>query len=403
MSATPHPPNKQPTSDGWLRLIFYGLCMGVADIIPGISGGTIAFIMGFYEDLINSIKSLNRYSLGKFFRGQFGEFFNLINWKFLIGLVAGIVIAITSLAHFVTYLLNNEYYRPLLYAFFFGLIIAATILCSLQLKSWKMIHFFVFLLTSAAAFLLSTATLSLFSTENLFDVHLENVKSNRALHNYDASTQMLQAVPASTVSTMLSKAIIKPNTLVYNYELESYGTVQSMIHAIPSKSFDVWIILCGAIAISAMILPGISGSYLLNILGMYTIAVGALADFAKNLLLGQFDMNAFTILANMLIGIILGALLFTHLLSWILYKYHDLAIAALSGFMVGTLKSVWPFWNFHYILVPLNPEKGAQLVITEPILPNLLSQNTWMAFALVLCGFSLVFILHIVSVRKQKA
>ena len=146
----------------------------------------------------------------------------------------------------------------------------------------------------------------------------------------------------------------------------------------------------------AMILPGISGSYLLTILGMYTPVVGALADFAKSLMQGQFDMNAFAILANMLMGIVLGALLFTRFLSWTLNKYHDLAISALSGFMLGSLRSVWPFWNVHYVVI----EKGPQLVATNPILPSFSSLDTWIAIALALCGFASVFVLHIVAKNK---
>lgn len=304
----------------WLRLFFCGVCMGIADIIPGISGGTIAFIMGFYEELIFSIKSLNRTAFKKLIQGHLCEFFRLISWKFLIGLTAGIVIAMVCLAHVVSHILDHEQYRLLLYATFFGLIIAASILCGLQLKHWSLQTVLVFITTATIAFFLTGSTLFKITAYNLHDLN--------------------------------------------------------------NKTFDLWIIFCGAVAISAMLLPGISGSYLLTILGMYATAVHALADFSASLAQGQFDNTAFKILLNLLIGILLGALLFSRFISWILDKYHDLAIAGLTGFMIGALRSVWPFW--------------------DPVLPSITSVEPWIALILACCGAASVFILHFISNHNQE-
>lgn len=386
----------------WLRLICCGLCMGTADIIPGISGGTIAFIMGFYEDLLNSIKSFNGLAIRKLFSGHFRVFFSMISWKFLVGLVAGIVIAMASLAHFVTYVLNHEQYRVLLYASFFGLIIAASILCGLQIARWKAGHLFAFLAAALMAFFLTGAIPSPASTEDSFDVKLENHAFDKSLRNYNPATQMLQKVPGSVVSAMLAKGAIKPSTQVYSYRDKILGPAENFIQSASAKMFDGWIILCGAIAICAMILPGISGSYLLTVLGMYAVVVGALADFVKGLAHGHFDAAPFMILVNMLIGILLGALLFTRCVSWVLKRYHDLAIAALTGFMVGALRSVWPFWNYQYALLPLNLEKGPQLEITDPLMPSLVNGETWMAITLAICGAGAVFALHVIAQMKTK-
>lgn len=390
------------TAKDWLRLICCGLCMGTADIIPGISGGTIAFIMGFYEDLLNSIKSFNALAFSKLIHGRFREFFNMISWKFLIGLVSGIAIAMVCLAHIVIYILNHEQYRVLLYAAFFGLIIAAAILCGLQLKSWTAGHLFIFLMTAVIAFFLTGSSLSQAPSDDLFDVKLENIRLDKPLRNYDPTTKMLQAIPRSTLSAMLAKGTVKPSTFVYSHRDGSSRTAEDLIQASGTEHFDWWIILCGAIAMSAMILPGISGSYLLTVLGMYATVVGALADFAGGLAHGQFDTGPFMILTNMFIGIVLGAMLSTRIVSWILNKYHNLAIAALTGFMIGALRSVWPFWNYQYALLPLNLEKGPQLEVIDPILPSLASQETWAAISLALCGAGVIFALHYAAQTKTK-
>jgi putative membrane protein len=388
------------TIKDWLRIIACGLCMGTADIIPGISGGTIAFIMGFYEELLNSIKSVNGAALSYLCRGQFRLFFHLVNWKFLLGLVTGIVIAMASLAHFVTYVLNHEELRPLLYAMFLGLILAAAVLCGLQLKKWSLYHLGVFLGTAAIAFFLTGATLPQGTSEELFDVMLENRSFDKPLRNYDSP--WLKDLPNATVSAMLAKGTLQPSTPIYSHQLKVIGSAENFIKPIPSKTFDSWIILCGAIAISAMILPGISGSYLLTVLGMYAIVIGALADFAGGLTHGIFDFASFMILVNMLIGIVLGAVVFSRFVSWILSSYHDMAIAALTGFMIGALQSVWPFWSYQYALMPLHLEKGPQLEVIAPIMPDWAALDTWVAAGLMIGGAALVFGLHIVAQKRTK-
>ncbi|WP_052354565.1 DUF368 domain-containing protein [Neochlamydia sp. S13] len=400
------PSHKLPlaAARGWLCLICLGLCMGTADIIPGISGGTIAFIMGFYEDFLYSLKTLNRSAFKTLLKGHFRKFFNLIAWKFLLGLLIGIILAMLCLAHLVSYLLNHETYRSLLYATFFGLIIAATLLCMGQVKHWTLLSIFLFASSASLAFFLtqSSSMISSSNADDLYDIKIDNIVSDKPLRNYDFSTHTLKAVPASMLSAMLAKEAIPPTTLAYSYKLANWGPVEFFLPNSKSKSLDPWIIFCGALAVCAMILPGISGSYLLSILGMYTIAVGALADFSSSLKNGHFDHPSFLILANLLLGIFLGALFFSRFISWILDKHHDLAIASLTGFMIGAIKAVWPFWSYQYALLPLHLEKGAQLETLEPILPSWTSYETWLALGLTVCGALLVFGLHIAAKSLQK-
>ena len=377
----------------WVRLICCGLCMGTADIIPGISGGTIAFIMGFYEELLNSIKSFNLHALKQLSKGHFREFFKLISWKFLLGLISGIVVAMVCLAHLVTYILNHENYRIFLYASFFGLIVAAAFLCSQQLKSWKWSYIIIFVLSASMAYIFSGKSFVLDTKEDLFNVKVEFKGTEKPLNNYDADSQMLLKLPKSTVSAMLAKGVIHNHTYVYSFADQRYGKVNDFIKTAYLKKLDGWIIFCGAIAICAMILPGISGSYLLSILGVYATVVGALADFAGGLTHAHLDIPALMILTNMLIGIFLGAIFFTRFVSWVLNKYHDIAIIALTGFMIGALKSVWPFWTYQYTLLPLNLSKGPQLEVTEPYLPSL-DPQTFLAISLALAGALIVITLN---------
>lgn len=387
----------------WLRLILSGICMGIADIIPGISGGTIAFIMGFYEDLLNSIKTFNGENFIFLLRGRFREFFQNVAWKFILGLVCGIIIAMVCLAQLIGSILNHEMYRTLLYSAFFGLILAAAFLCGIQLKKWLLSHLIIFCLGGILAFLLTSFSFDLSSNQDLYDVKFDYPISQKSTKNYNAAANKLIDVPKATLSAMLAKGVIHASTHVYSHSSKSYGAASDFVKPIHAKKLDIWIISCGAIAICAMILPGISGSYLLTILGMYSTVIGALADFTTNLARGNFESNSFFILINMLFGIILGALFFTRFISWILNKYHDLAIALLTGFMVGALGSVWPFWSYQYTLLPLKLEKGPQLEVFHPLMPSWMDSTTWLSIALALAGASLVFGLHIIAKRTAKA
>ncbi len=299
--------------------------MGCADIVPGISGGTVAFIMGIYSNLIESIKSVNVYTLCT---GRFKDFFTRIAWKYLLALLSGIAFSLATLAHFIDYVLGHETYRILLYSGFLGLILASALFCAKLVKQWRFPHLMSLFVGALAAYLLTGSTVG------------ASEASYRATHG-----------------------------------------------------LDPWIILCGAIAVSAMLLPGISGSYLLTILGTYSVVIGALADFVRN-----FDLSAFYILASMLIGIVIGALLFSHVVSWLLKHFHDMTIALLTGFMIGALKSVWPFWTYGYVFL----EKGPQLIVLEPILPDAASLLFCAALAFALLGFAAVFALeHMAMARKR--
>ncbi len=245
------------TLKDYFLLFAKGLAMGGADVVPGVSGGTIAFISGIYEELINSIKAVNVSSIKILLKGEFKEFWQQINGNFLIVLFSGIIISLASLAKLMTYLME---YKPIqLWSFFLGLILISSIVVLRQIKKWS------------------------------FGVVIAGIIG-----------------------------------VVVSYYLTSMAPAQT------SDSY-LMIFLSGAIAICAMILPGISGAFILLILGKYQLVVGAL---------GNLD---FGIILVFMAGALCGILIFVRLISWLLYKYHNYAIAVLAGFMMGSLNKIWPW------------------------------------------------------------
>ena len=276
-----------------------GMCMGAADVVPGVSGGTIAFITGIYDELINSIKSINAASLKMFFTGKWGEFWKMINGKFLLFLLAGIGISVFSLAKIITWLLVA--YPVLVWSFFFGLVLASTWFVGKDVKerNWK--TGLGFLLGAALAFYITVAT------------------------------------PAETPSHFL------------------------------------FIFLCGAIAICAMILPGISGSFIFVLLVKYFFIMEAVKTL---------DLKVIAIFG---IGACVGITSFSRLLSYALSHMRNITLAVLSGFMLGSLNKVWPW-------------KETIEGVEQNIAPNAF---VWQAVCLALLGFVMVYGIEKISSKSE--
>lgn len=276
-----------------------GMCMGAADVVPGVSGGTIAFITGIYDELINSIKSINAASLKMFFTGKWDEFWKMINGKFLLFLLAGIGISVFSLAKIITWLLVA--YPVLVWSFFFGLVLASTWFVGKDVKerNWK--TGLGFLLGAALAFYITVAT------------------------------------PAETPSHFL------------------------------------FIFLCGAIAICAMILPGISGSFILVLLGKYFFIMEAVKTL---------DLKVIAIFG---IGACVGITSFSRLLSYALSHMRNITLAVLSGFMLGSLNKVWPW-------------KETIEEVEQNVAPNAF---VWQAVCLALLGFVMVYGIEKISSKSE--
>nr|WP_321521381.1 DUF368 domain-containing protein [uncultured Macellibacteroides sp.] len=290
-------------------LLLKGIAMGAADVVPGVSGGTVAFIVGIYEELINSIKSINPTNLKLLFTFRIAAFWKAINANFLLTLVSGIGISIFSLAKLITYLLENQ--PVLVWSFFFGLVLCSTYFVAKAITQWDWKTYLFFVIGTVGAYFITVAT------------------------------------PTET----------------------------------PSNLF--FIFLCGAIAICAMILPGISGSFVLVLLGKYFYIMNAVKTLD------------FLVMFVFVCGAFIGITSFSNVLSFLLRKYHNTTIATLAGFMLGSLNKVWPwketietFTDSHGTIKPL---------VEENILPN---SHLWEGLGLIVFGIILVYVLEKLSQKK---
>ncbi len=232
--------------------------MGICEIIPGVSGGTMAFILGIYEELIGSIRDVTNPDFIKAVTSfNIKAVFEILNWKFLLTLVIGMGVAILALAEFIGRTLETQ--PALIWSFFFGLVIASIILISRRIPNWKPVLIAIFILTALVVFF-----------------------------------------------TFGGSGIVTP---------------------------DVWwaYILSGAIAICAFILPGISGSFVLVLLGKYDSVLDSVREF---------DIVTIALVG---LGCAIGIITFARIVGWLFERYHDIVVAVLSGLMLGSLRVIWPW------------------------------------------------------------
>jgi len=285
--------------------------MGASDVVPGVSGGTMAFILGIYEELINAIRSFDLRSLGLLMSFKFRLLLDRVSWKFLLALGIGILTAIFSLAEILSWLLQHK--PIMIWSFFLGLILASVISVSRRVEKWQ---------TSTWIFLLG----------GIIGTYV-----------------LVGLVPVSTPD-------------------------------------DPWFrFLCGAVAICAMILPGISGSFILVLLGKYQYILEAV------------NQRDFLTLAIVAAGACIGIVAFSRLLGWLLKNYHDLMVAVLTGLMLGSLRKVWP-WKETLDTMVNSHGKVIPLVQTN-ILPSQWDMEILTALALMVTGLFIVLILDRVGER----
>ncbi len=291
-----------------LLLSLKGLCMGVADIIPGVSGGTIAFITGIYDQLLLAIKSLDVVALNRLVRLDLAGFLGTFHARFLFFLVLGIGTALISVSRVMNHLMAH--YPVEVWSLFFGLIGASILVVG------------------------------------------------RKIGNIDFS-----CLVAGLLGT------------VFSYFL---------VGAIPvTTPEDLWFVFfCGSLAICAMILPGISGAFILLILGKYEYVTGALRN--------PFLPENALILAVFICGAAVGIVVFSRFLSWLLANWHSLAISVLSGFMLGAMRKVWPWKE----VLESSVIRGKMHVLAERnVLPAGIDSEFYLAVALMIAGAAAVLIL----------
>ena len=296
----------------YITVFLKGMAMGIAEVIPGVSGGTVAFITGIYERLLNAIKSFSPPLFGVLKEEGIKGVWEKIDGTFLVSLFAGMLVSLVSLAHLITSLMED--YPVLLWSFFFGLIIASALFIGRQLSKWNISNIIALVIGAVIAYFITIVS------------------------------------PAS------------PNEALW------------------------FVFLAGAIAISAMILPGLSGSFILLLMGMYSFVFGAIKELDLAII-GVFGL-----------GCVVGILSFSHVLSWTFKHYKDITLAFLTGLMLGSLNKVWPWRN---VLETRINSHGEEVPFRElSVLPsNFVGGEPYLLGALVLMvvGFLVVFLLERVS------
>lgn len=291
-----------------------GMGMGAADVVPGVSGGTIAFITGIYEELIHSIKSIDIGAVQLFFKGRWVSFWKHINGNFLLSVFAGIFIAVVSLARLLEHLLETQ--PVLIWSFFFGLILVSSWVVARRIKSW----------------------------------------------NYGKVVALVAGI----------------------------GTAFYITSVTPAETTDAawFIVLAGVLASCAMILPGISGSFILLLLGKYAFALNAVneVEIGSILLLGA--------------GAVIGLLSLSRLLSWLFTKYHDVTVAVLAGFMIGSLNKIWPW------------KETVETVVIDGVTKPLVEKNVlpaagnpadqlFPAILMMIAGVALILVFELLFKKKE--
>ena len=291
-----------------------GMTMGAADVVPGVSGGTMAFIMGIYQELIQAIKSFDVELAKKALRFDVKGVLDHIPWRFLLALGIGIGLSVVTLAHAVTYMLENH--QNLLYAFFFGLVAASIVAIGRDVQ-WSVRTFLALVAGTLAAY------------------------------------WIVGLVPSNA-----------PNT-------------------------PLILFLSGTVAISAMILPGISGSFILLILGQYAYVISAVKD-----------LDVITLLP-LALGCGLGLMAFARILSWLFAHYEQITMTLLVGFMLGSLRKIWPF---KVTLETMIDRHGEEVPILEKnVLPDFSTSEPWIALGLAVVGFLLILGLNRLRYREGVA
>lgn len=303
--------------------------MGAANVIPGVSGGTIAFITGIYERLIKALKSFDVDGLKLLTKGKIEELLEHVDFWFLVSLFAGIGASIITLAKLLKYLFGS--YPVLVWAFFFGLIFASIYYVGKTVKQWSVAP-----IISAAIFATIAASISFFTP------------------------------------------------------------------GVENSSF-FYVFLCGIVAICSMILPGLSGSFILLLMGNYMLVLGAVS---------AFDLG---IIIPMALGCVIGLVVFSRFLSWLFDNHPDMTIASMTGFIIGSLATIWPWKSAEY-LTDANGElilrKGEPKVVGYNwqlpetfggAMPESFSGETWLALGMIVLGIGILVVVEKAGASKSSA
>lgn len=296
----------------YIFIALKGMAMGIAELVPGVSGGTIAFITGIYEEFLGSINNITPSTFQTLKKEGFKAFWRKLNGNFLLVLFGGMLLSILSFSKLITWLL--EFHPIPIWAFFFGLVLASVIFVAKAINNWNLATILLFGLGALTAFYITT-------------------------------------LPPSANTDSLP-----------------------------------YLFFSGALAICAMVLPGISGSFILVLLGSYKTILDAVND------------KDFKIIVTVATGVIFGILSFARLLKWMFEHYKNSTLAVLTGFILGSLNKIWP-WKKIIEVIRIGKK---EIIIDENISPFAFEGDPQVSFAIVtaLIGFSLIFILEKTASKK---
>ncbi|WP_417885609.1 DUF368 domain-containing protein [Zunongwangia sp.] len=299
----------------YLTITLKGMAMGAADVVPGVSGGTIAFISGIYEELIDTISGVDLSLIKTWKNKGLSAFWTQLNGNFIVALFTGILISVFTLMRLTNYLL--ETYPVLIWSFFFGLVLASIWYVGKQIPKWNF-KIVIALIAGAGAALYVTSLPPMGSTDSL-----------------------------------------------------------------------LYMLLAGALAVCAMILPGISGAFILVLLGAYKTVTQA----AHN-----FDFKTIGIVA---VGAVIGLLSFSKVLKWLFAHYTNLTLAVLTGFIAGSLNKIWPWKK----ILETAQYGDKEVVLKETsVLPWNFEGDSQLLFSIILmvAGFGLIFLLESLADTKPE-
>lgn len=380
--------------------------MGTADIVPGVSGGTMALICGIYEKLIASIKSLGSADALSLFALDFKRFNRNVAWDFLLAVLLGIGTSLILFSQAIHHMLGDPIWRTYLYMLFYGMVLFSIFACIWRVPKWNKRMWWGLAAGVASTFLFTGFRVDRSSVDDIYQVRLPEefvYSGEKELMNYDREQNLLKDLNEQTMAAMWRKGYINGSTKVYRADNSQTFFLEDIVEKGEDSWLNPWLMLCGAIAVSAMLLPGISGSFLLMILGAYPIVIGALAELVRGWASFEWNGDAFAVLVNVGLGIITGAILFSRAIDWFLKKDHDLTIAVLIGFMGGSLRVIWPFWEYAWELDPLKLSNGAQLVALSPIRPLPWDPVYWKSIPFLFLGFGMVYLLHRISENAKQS
>jgi putative membrane protein len=302
-------------------LALKGFAMGAANVIPGVSGGTIALVTGIFEKLIHSLKSIDHKAISLLLKGKFRSFSLHINLGFLIAVFTGAVLSVFTLARLLAWLFDN--FPVFVWAWFFGLIIASVYFVGKTIVKWTLP---VILFFSAGAML---------------------------------------AIWISALS--------------------------------PAQGNEgvLYLVLCGMAAVCSMILPGLSGSFILILMGNYElVAIEAVNEFRLDILVPVFA------------GIVVGLLAFSHFLSWIFRKFREATLALLTGFIAGSLVILWPWKDPVYRMdelgYPVIKSDGTAVIQNyQKFIPDTLTMEVIIAILLMVAGYFTIWLIEKIAKSGQ--